>query len=111
MNRRGFTLVELMVAMLIVGILATLSVPSISAMVRRADAARVVADVHAIRIAAHDYYAANGTYPASGSAGTVPGTLAPSLPRGFSFRYKTVTYRWRRFGLPSGPTSITFVIE
>ena len=102
MKRHGFTLVELMVAMLITGILASLAIPSIGAMVRRADAARVVADMSAIRVAALDYYAANGSYPASGSAGTVPATLAPSLPRGFSFRYKTVTYRWRRFGLPSG---------
>lgn len=102
MNRRGFTLIELLVAMLITGILASLAIPSITIMVRRADAVRVVADMDAIHVAALDYYAANGSYPASGSAGTVPATLAPSLPRGFAFRYKTVTYRWRRYGLASG---------
>lgn len=102
MTRRGFSLVELLVALLITAILASLAIPSISVIVRRADAARVVADLDAIRVAALDYYAANGAYPPSGSAGTVPATLAPSLPKGFVFRYKTVTYRWRLYGLPSG---------
>ncbi len=86
----------------IVGILANLALPAFATMKRRADAAHVIGDFQAIRVAAFDGYAATGAFPPSHGWGQVPPGLAPSLPSGFNFSYKNVTYRWRRWSLPNG---------
>lgn len=102
MNRRGFSLVEITAVIVIAGILANIAVPTLHTVRRHAEAARVVGDYNSIRLAAYDYYAGNGTFPGNGSWGQVPPALVPSLPQGFTFQYNTVTYRWRRWALPSG---------
>ena len=105
-NRRGFTLVELMVTCTIAGILINLAVPAMATMKRRADAAHVVADVNAIRVAAFDVYADLQIWPATASWGTIPPEMVNRLPQGFQFRYKAVEYRWQRWSLPNGmPTN------
>ena len=102
MTQRGMTLIEMMFVLVVAGILANVALPAYQEMRRRADAAHVVGDFNAIRIAAFDYYAANSTFPGDGGWGQVPRPLARSLPGGFSFRYKNVSYRWRRWSLPNG---------
>lgn len=102
MNRRGMTIIELLITLVIVGILANLALPAFAHMRRRADATHVIGDFAAIRVAAFDSYAATGRFPPSGAAGRVPAALVSALPAGFSFRYKSVTYRWRRWSLPNG---------
>lgn len=69
---------------------------------RRAEAARIIADVATVRSAALDYYAGNGSYPPAGQWGTVPPPLASSLPGGFTFSFRDVEYRWERWDLPGG---------
>ena len=106
MNRRGFTLIELLTTLTIVAILAQVAVPAVNTMRRRADAARVVGDLHAIRLAAFDHYAGLGYFPATQPWATPPATMIQSLPVGFSWTYKSVQYRWHLFPLPGGvPTN------
>ncbi|MGH7547323.1 MAG: type II secretion system protein [Gemmatimonadales bacterium] len=95
MNRRGFSFIELMVALVVFGILVNLAVPAITTVQRKADAVHVIADFGAIRTAAMDRYAADGAFPPSDSWGQVPPRMVGSLPAGFAFRYKTLQYRWR----------------
>lgn len=102
MNRRGLTLIELLVTLTIIGILANFAVPALGALRRRAEAARIVADVHAIRVAALDHYVGFATYPPAGQWGVVPPTLVSSLPQGFGFAFHDVEYRWERWELPDG---------
>lgn len=102
MNRRGFSLIELLVSLTILGILANLALPALTGLRRRAEAAHIIADVHAVRLAAHDHFVGTGAYPAAGQWGVVPPTLAPSLPDGFEFRYRDVVYRWENWPLPDG---------
>ena len=102
MTRRGFTLIELLIAMSIIGILAGIAIPNYHDAVLRADAAKVISDFEAIRVAAYDNYANTGLYPANGGWGGVPAAFVGSLPNGFQFSYKDVTYRWRRWALPNG---------
>ena len=102
MNRRGFTLVELMVTVTIIGILANFAFPAMSGLRRRAEAARIIADVATVRSAALDHYAGYGTYPPPGEWAAVPPTLAASLPGGFEFGFRDVEYRWERWLLPQG---------
>ena len=101
-NRRGFTLIELMVTCTIIGILANIALPAIAVMKRKADAAHVVADISTIRIAALNHYAEHNYFPATQPWATAPATMISMLPQGFHWSYKTVQYRWHRWSLPNG---------
>lgn len=102
MNARGYTLVESVVVLLIVGILVRLAIPPINAAKRQAVAAHVIGDFTTIRLAAFDVHAATGSWPSTGGTGRIPAGMANSLPRRFRFSYRNVTYRWRSWALPNG---------
>ena len=102
MTERGFTIIELLIVMLVIGILASIAIPNYHDAILRADAAKVISDFEAIRVAAYDRYAATSTYPRSRGWDAVPPEFVTSLPDGFEFNYKDVRYRWRRWALPSG---------
>jgi prepilin-type N-terminal cleavage/methylation domain-containing protein len=102
LGRRGMTLIELLTTLLIVGILAQIALPAYQQFRRRADAARVIADINVIRVAALDVYADYGRYPATQDWTLIPLRMINALPQGFQFSYKTVEYRWHRFSLPNG---------
>jgi prepilin-type N-terminal cleavage/methylation domain-containing protein len=105
-NRRGLTLIELMVTMTLLGILANLGVPAYGELRRRAEATRVIGDIGAIRVAVMEHYVEYQTYPASGPWGAAPPTLVASLPQGFEWHWRDVEYRWERWSLPNGlPTN------
>ncbi len=102
MNRRGFSIIELLVVLVIMGILANIMVPSYGTIKRRAEAAHILGDMSVIRIAALSAYAATGQFPPTAAWGEVPTQFAETLPNGFDFQYKTAAYRWRRWSLPNG---------
>jgi prepilin-type N-terminal cleavage/methylation domain-containing protein len=93
-NRRGFSIIELMIVITVFGILVNLALPAVQHMRRRAEAVRVIGDFHAIRIAAYDRYTADGTFPPTDSWGAVPARLVAGLPHGFRFNYGKLEYRW-----------------
>jgi len=84
-RRRGFTFVELLVAMTIVGILASVAVPKYRDFKRKAYAARIIGDFDVIRIAAVNFYIDSGYYPAETPTGVMPANLDKYLPLNFSF--------------------------
>ncbi len=61
-NQRGFTLVELMIVVIIVGILAAVAIPMYQGATERAKASEAVAALGTIRGALRVYYAEHGTY-------------------------------------------------
>lgn len=62
-NQKGFTLVELVVVIAIIGILAGIAVPRFMEATASARGAKIVADMRTIESAVIIYYAKNGTYP------------------------------------------------
>lgn len=73
MNRKGFTLVELMIVVAIIGILAAIAIPNFVSMQYRAKRAEVPANVDGIKTAELAYEAAFDTYVVAGTNPT--GTL------------------------------------
>jgi len=63
--KRGFTLIELVVVMVIIGILISLGVPQYITTVERGRAAEGVSILGAVRSAQLRFFAGNGAYPAA----------------------------------------------
>ena len=82
-NRKGFTLVELLVVVAIIGILAAIAIPRFTDATAQANGAKVQADLRTIDSAIMIYYATNKDYPAD-IAALVPNYLAaaPASPTG-----------------------------
>ena len=101
-GRGGFTLVELLVTVSIVGILAGLAIPNMRNMTFRARATSVVADIQAVSVATVSYNANAHDWPAEAASGVVPPELAPYLPDGFSFQGDGYELDFENIPLPLG---------
>lgn len=62
-SERGFTLIELMVVILIIGLLATIVVQNLRGATDRAKRVKAEADISALKTALDRYYLDNGSYP------------------------------------------------
>lgn len=61
-DERGFTLIELMVVIIIIGIIAAIAIPNLMEATGTAEASRVQSDVSTLESAAAVYYAENRAY-------------------------------------------------
>ncbi len=73
-TRCGFTLIELMIVLTVIGILAAIAVPNYQRGVIRAREAVLSETLHTVRKAIDEFYADRGTYP---------GTLADLVGSGY----------------------------
>jgi len=77
-TQKGFTLIELMIVVVIIGILAAIAIPNFIAMENRAKEGSTKANMHTVQLAAEDYGVQNdGVYSAT-MDGTHIANLLPS---------------------------------
>lgn len=62
MDKKGFTLVELLIVVAIIGVLAAISIPLYQGQQRRAAAQEAYANLESMRVLAEQFYAENGRY-------------------------------------------------
>ena len=67
--RKGFTLIELFVTILIMAVLAALAFPGYSKTIQKREASQAATYLRAIRLAEKMYYSRNGTYACISSCG------------------------------------------
>jgi len=102
-SRRGsFTLIELMIAASIVGILAGLAIPNLQTMLYHARATDAAADMEVGRVATLNYQADLLSWAAEAATGAIPTGLEAYLPEGFTFSGDGYQLDFASWSLPGG---------
>jgi len=83
----GFTLVELVIVMTIIGMLAALAIPNFQRVVERARMVKAIGDLDALSASLFEYAELNGAYPSSLSD---LGVTIPTDPWGNPYQYLRV---------------------
>jgi general secretion pathway protein G len=77
-SEAGFTLIELVIVIVVLGILMSMAVPALSGVKNKADTAVAKADLHNIMQSLEMYYLDEGEYPGQATKGEL-GTIAADL--------------------------------
>jgi prepilin-type N-terminal cleavage/methylation domain-containing protein len=104
-RRSGFTFVELLTVLIVMGLLAGLAILKYIDLTHRAHAAQAAGDLEAVRIAAYGAWYETGKWPPEVGAGIVPPGLAQYLPGGFTFQRSSYTLDWENLAPPDGGPS------
>jgi prepilin-type N-terminal cleavage/methylation domain-containing protein len=114
-RRGGFTFIEILIVVIVLGILSGLALLKYIDLKHRALSASATADLQAVRLAAYSAWYEHGTWPADVGAGTVPAGLVQYLPVGFSFSKPEYTMDWDNFvpadGTPTGAMQLGVVVS
>ncbi|MDO8748864.1 MAG: prepilin-type N-terminal cleavage/methylation domain-containing protein [Candidatus Omnitrophota bacterium] len=123
MSKKGFTLVELMVVIAIIGVLSSVLAPQLFKQINKGRIAAAVSFHNALKTAANSYYSDTEQWPADGATGQgcLTAMTQGSCPTGWSGPYVdrwpgagpwvSSTYAWAsNSSNPWGTTAVRYVI-
>lgn len=101
-NRSGFTLIELITVVAVIGVLSSIGVMRYLSLENDALTSKVGSEMQEIRLASINYYTENETWPAPAAAGVTPLELAPLLSGATQFTTPHYTLEWYNDGSTVG---------
>lgn len=109
-RRAGFTFIEMLIVMIVLGLLASLAVLKYIDLKNRALTAQASADMDAVRLAAYSTWYETGSWPTEVGAGVLPAEMAPYLAKGFTFSRPEYTLDYENLAPPGGGPSASMQI-
>jgi len=88
-SNAGFTLIEMMVAMVMVAVLASIAIPSYRSYIRRAQLSDAFSTLADLRVKMEQYYQDNKFYGADAAS-----TGCPALPNTSAFPFSTKNFKF-----------------
>ena len=89
-GKRGFTLIELMIVVAIIGILAAIAIPKFADLIRKSNEGATKGNLGSVRSALSIYYGdQEGIFPATPDALTVNGDYIDKIPNAKTPNYHT----------------------
>lgn len=110
-GRRGFSLIELLIVLLIIGTLAGIAIPNLNRAILRARAVDAVADMNAVKVAVLNYQADAQTWPEDVDRGQIPPGLAQYLPANFSFNEEDYDLDYEDWSETVGFIGVTVITD
>lgn len=101
MKHKGFTFIEILIVLVVIGILAGIGVLKYVDLRNHAIGTNVTAELSAIRLAAYNYWADRESFPPEAGPGVVPVGMAPYLSD-VNFAHPQYTVDWENFQSGSG---------
>ena len=108
-DRKGVSLIELLVVMLIVSILAAIVQPQLRGAITKARATDAISNMQVIRVAAYNYQSEQQSWPSETGSGVVPTGLDEYLPDGFDLVQDNYTLDYDYWGGSPFTLGVTLV--
>ncbi|WP_210472509.1 pilin [Vibrio crassostreae] len=116
-NQKGFTLIELMIVVAVIGVLSAIAIPQYQKYVAKAEVASALATLTGVKTNVEAYSVENGTFPAAGNESDLG--IPASLPSGAitfaasssSAGIGTITFKFASSGVSTLLTDNSFALK